>query len=108
MVSIKITNYILIIFFSDYTVMFYFFPLTLQYNNNNNNDNDNNNNNNNNNNNSKNKNNIFRTSSLSEMYFLSKMSEDNLQAKSDHHALISFLLAMETSFSLQDNAISAN
>ena len=77
-------------------------------NNNNNNDNDNNNNNNNNNNNSKNKNNIFRTSSLSEMYFLSKMSEDNLQAKSDHHALISFLLAMETSFSLQDNAISAN
>ena len=52
--------------------------------------------------------NIFHTSSLSEMYFLSKMSEDNLEAKSHHHALISFVLAMQRSFSLQDNAICAN
>ena len=33
------------------------------------------------------------------------MNEDNLEAKSHHHAIIVFLLAMQMFYSVQDNAI---
>ena len=33
------------------------------------------------------------------------MNEDNLEAQSHHHAIISFLLAMQMFYSVQDNAI---